>query len=256
MVHQKAAPKRKTPMTTTTYGHHAAYKKAMTTANHRTGGRLGVGNRTGGFSGIEHKFLDSNFIGQVDNLLANAIHENITQLCLNGIPPGTGEDERIGRRVRLTDLEINGHYELITETIASEAGSMFTIWIVKDTQTNRIQMNPLEYLKGGAPTSQATNTMYNLQWKDRFETLYKRTFRVQATTYNTNSNQFGSAYVPFQIKIPLNCPVLFNNQTGSVDGTVSSISDNSIHFLCVSDKANTGGNANVFYQSRVRFVDM
>lgn len=254
MVHQKAAPKRKAPSTKVFYGHHAATKKAKTNPNYRTGGYLGNGTRTGGFVGIEHKFLDTDFIGQVDNVLANAVHEDVTALCLNGVGIGNAENQRIGRKIMVTSLEINGYYEIRLETAPEEAANVFTIWIVKDKQTNRIQMSSLEYLKGGAPTSQAPNTFLNLQWRDRFETLYKRTFHISANSYDADTATFASTQIPFHINIPLACPTLFNTQ--GVNATVSSISDNSLHFLVIANRANTGGHANLHYQSRIRFTDM
>lgn len=257
MVQPKAAPKRKTPGTVGTfYGHHAAYKKSNAAMNQRTGGRLGVGKRTGGFTGIELKFFDTNFIGEVDSTLANAIHEDLTVLCLSSPKVGTGEQQRVGRKILVTHLQINGYYEIRLETQPEETANVFTIWIVKDKQTNRQQMNALEYLKGGAPTTQAPNTMFNLQWRDRFETLYKRTFHISAPSYDADTATFGSAYVPINMSIDLNCPVTFASGAGAVDGTVSTVSDNSLHLLVSSNRDNVGGHAQLYYTSRIRYVDV
>ncbi len=242
MVYKKATPKRKRPTVITTYGKKVVPKRPAIKMNYRTGG----------FTGLERKFLDFTHSGIIKRTIADWVQDPAQPLCLNSVPLGNGESKRMGRKIWNDTLEIQGYIQHKDSLDDEEAGATITMWIFKDKQTNEAQMIASDALVSLGGDLNAPISFENLQWQDRFELLAKRTIDLNQMVAAT-SGTFGSVNRHFNFHIKVNCPTTFD--TDGVGGTVATITDNSLHFLINSDRLNVNEKITVQYNSRLRYYD-
>lgn len=247
MVHQKAAPKRKTPSSKTMWAAKTVYKRPAITKNYRTGG----------YVGLERKFLDTFQEKTLGNVLngATPMMDPSTMLCFNAVALGTGESKRQGRRIWMDTLEINFKLLDATPDTAAESSGMVRIWVVKDKQTNEAQMVPQNAVVDVATihtVDQKFNilTFQNLQWKDRFDILYDQSFNMNAGAAG-DVDTWGSIVRGVQVKLKIDCPVTYDT-TGD-GGTIATISDNSLHVIAIT--SDTTANFSLRLFARLRFRD-
>lgn len=239
MVHQKNVPIKRTPKTMTIYGNQA-WKRSKKTPN----------MRTGGFLGMELKFLDNTLQQTLSTTISMA--DPSVKLCLNAVPLGSGESSRQGRRIWLDTLEIQGVVDLTLVNSAAKCGNTVTLWVVKDAQTNEAQMAAVDCIVPDAGfTTGNVASFPNLQWKERFQILATKRIDMNAGAGLTASVNGGDLRKQFQIKLPLKCHTTFD--VDGDGGTVQTITDNSIHVIAVT--TNTGSSIILNYQSRLRYVD-
>lgn len=249
MVYKKAAPKRKMPSSKTVWAAKNVYKRPAIRQNYRTGG----------YVGLESKFLDTFHSKGLGSIL-NGLSPNIDPsggLCLNAVPLGTGESSRQGRRIWMETLDLNFKILNLNPDLPFESSQMVRIWVIKDKQTNESQLAAEDALVDMA-TVHTINQKYNiltnpnLQWKDRFEILYDNTFNLNASAYKSAEiPAFASIVRGVQVKLKINCPVTFD--TDGTGGTIATITDNSIHVLAVSSEE--VADMQLRYVARLRFRD-
>jgi len=215
--------------------------------------------RTGGYLGIEYKFVDQLL---ADTLVVSATDysggeiDPATNNCLNAVAQGTGENQRDGRKYTVTGVHIRGAVLRQNRNNQTEVGdaNFVMIALVQDTQTNGSQCQSEEVFSG--PTGgDAVFAFANLENSKRFRILHREIIAVPAgaPSWNGTADQLetGGTICPFEInkslKMVVNC--------SSTGATVSDITDNSLHLIAFA--LNTGSNSNgieVTYSSRVRFV--
>jgi len=202
--------------------------------------RASMNMRTGGFLGIENKFVDLNFSGDLGVSVTGSECDPATVLALNAIAQGDGESERDGRVCRLRSVHVKG---LLTKDSSSTAPSTFVrLLLVLDTQTNGAQLNAEDVIVSAS----STITFRNLQYAKRFRVL-----RDQLYTLNSQSGvatAFGGANKTFEWNVPLNNLVCTHSGTTA---SVANIQDNSLHVIAIGSNA---ADVALAYRSRVRFV--
>lgn len=213
--------------------------------------RFGKNPRTGGFLGIENKFVDYEVDGAaISESVALALENPATPNCLNGIGQGDGESERDGRRVRLSHLMVNGFVNFDdTDGAAPEGGHFVRILIVLDRQTNGTAMSPKDLLKDPTSTNLDVSALRNLANIQRFSILRDITVgqHAPAVVWNGTKALSSEVNVPFHLSVPLNQTVHFEGN----GATISQIQDYSLHLLAITSPG--GSPAKINYISRVRF---
>lgn len=207
--------------------------------------------RTGGFLGLESKFLDNTFSGALSATVAggemdpNAAGAQTTPGCISGIAIGTGESERDGRKAFLTSVHVRGDVSIPAAT-ALTAGSINRVALVWDTQTNGAQLNAEDVFLAA---SNVEHSFRNLQFTKRFKVLKDQTFTLNPTlgAGDGTANDTGGYTQPFNWNVNVAIPVIFSGTTNSI----TSISDNSLHMVGFTS---AGGTVNLRYESRVRFT--
>lgn len=242
MVFPKSAPKRK-----------AMY--AAKTVNKRQARPLNY--RTGGYVGLELKFLDTSRVKDLANTIAGAtaLCDPITADCLNAVALGTGESKRQGRRIWMDTLEINGSLVLASQEFINGASNTVRIIVVKDTQTNEAQMAGGDYLVNQALTQSEefnVTTFPNLQWKDRFVTLYDKTMQMNCQAVGIIPDAGVGLVKNFHIKVNVKCPVTYD--TDGEGGTIDTITDNSLHIMVWHYHPQF--DMSVRYNARLRYRDI
>lgn len=215
--------------------------------------------RTGGFIGMENKFNDSfasNRLIVAPTGAAGGELDPVTQQCLNGITQGIGESERIGRRIRMKNIAINGIVFVSGDTLQTTfpVAPNVVIYLVLDKQTNGVQLKSEDvFVNPSANSSLATNVHFNLENKDRFLILKKKTIIFnQINSFNdaAGTGTVGRIEKPFTIFKDLkNIRV---NYTG-VGNTVSSIADKSLHVITYCSNVDMA--PGISYNCRLRYYD-
>lgn len=209
--------------------------------------------RTGGFLGVENKFLDSSIALTVMSSTWAGGELDPAGGSLAAIAQGDGESNRDGRKVTLTSIHVRGHLELQMASAASAGqAEVGTVYLVQDMQTNAAQLNAenviSDFTSAVGGYESLPHAFQNLQYSKRFRILRKFTTAMNpvAGAGNGTSNDFSGGKYPFEWNVKVNIPVIHSGTTAAI----GSITDNSIHVIgCGSSP-----NCKVAYVSRVRFV--
>lgn len=210
--------------------------------------------RTGGYAGIELKFLDTEL---TNTALATtwATYNPTGTGCTDSISVpavGTSESERIGRRYCIKSILIRGYLtvgeiESSASPVADQNARVIVYW---DTQTNSAEATATDIMDGGLTTD--TLSWRNLQNSRRFIVLFDKlvTFRMDNQSNEGAINLFatGKRVIPFKFfkKFKEGIEVSCDNTTANV----SSVSDSNIGVAGVASSTLVG----IEYTSRIRFV--
>ncbi len=211
--------------------------------------------RTGGFLGIENKFVDYERTAiAVSDTIAGAEVDPATTNCLNAVAQGDGESQRDGRRYKMNSLHIRGEFQQDLSAAATvKPGQVYRLAIVIDKQTNGAQMNAEDCFKATAGGSGFDIYNFrNLQFSGRFLVLYDKMMTINPTAAAgdgaVNDTPAFKRTFNLNFKIPEAVSIVDTNGTTAL---VSVITDNSIHVLAWTSSNAT---AKIRYESRVRFV--
>lgn len=150
----------------------------------------------------------------------------------NLIAQGDGPTNRVGRRIRILAIRINGC------TYANAGGDFITNYIVQDTNCNGAAAT----IVGGFLNSTPSNggvALPNAYFSDRFKILRKYSFAVSAGAPKIFSDMF-----------MLDKPIDVFYKDGG--GTITSVGTNNIFFVC----GGFNNGAVLFINWRIYFVDI
>ncbi len=214
--------------------------------------------RSGGFLGIETKFLDANVTSrQITNDTWTGAEQDPTTLdCLNGVAQGDGESNRDGRNYAIRSVHIRGWVDVAaTESSLGPFGdALVRIALVLDTQTNATQLSAETVFTG----TSAISAFRDLQNIKRFKVLKEKMILLPITQANMNEgavNLFANGGVKrmFKINHIFNTPLIVN--TSGTTNVVGVITDNSLHIIATQESASIQDDqVKLTYNSRVRFV--
>jgi len=202
-------------------------KKSARTVTRRSGPRNGPAPAT--FNGCELKAVDSIATLAADTTGALAL--------INGLVPGTGFSQRVGRRVHLTHVELHFKSQV---TPATGVDQYHRVMVVRDKQANAAAPAIADIL-----TSVSTNHFPNLINQERFKILYDKRFYLNATAEPAS----GKAW---DLLLPLGVEVQYND---GVAGTVADIATNSLYVVSIGSEVAGVTAGTEFFVSRVHFTD-
>lgn len=195
--------------------------------------------RTGGWAEPtargELKFIDHSSGTQTVASLNNTWSAGV---LLNGLTPGSGAENRIGRKIIMKSLLLRYSIQVISH---SQGSSRFRILVVYDKQANATAPGINDILAYNAFLSPN-----NLSNRDRFVTL--------ADEYTDICGTFGECDDPDgMLKFKkLNLETIFNAGTA---GTVADITSGSIYIFFCQSGSLAFTSATLNFQSRIRFID-
>lgn len=242
------------------------YRKAYRKVSNRKGP---FNRRTGGFLGIERKFVDFTVGTHVvsslidGNARADPEAANPSGIrTISGVAQGIGESQRDGRKCNLISLLMTG--SLSVDSVHGTAGSnkdptVVRLAIVWDTQTNADTIDPAQVWNKPPTNHQLGPYAYrNLQYTKRFKVLYDQKFIFNpdwTSGWDGSTEHYTSQPLrkSFVIMKKLNIPVNFVG----TENKVASIADNSLHVVCWKHGVVAASNGHpVFlnYTTRIRFV--
>lgn len=182
----------------------------------------------------EFKSVDVN--GQINSDLTGGVG------LLNGIAPGSGLDQRIGRQVTLKSIQIRFQVNVTSGTGVDQVSRVLVVY---DRQSNAAAPTTANIISA-AGTGYDVLRPKNLDNRKRFKILMDRTFYLNASG-ESNSG------VCFNFYRRLRHPMEFN---AGVAGTIADIVSGSIYVVCVGNQAVGATAGQMTYFSRVRYVDV
>lgn len=173
----------------------------------------------------------------IDTSVNEAVSTTGGVMLLNGIVPGVGLNQRVGRQVKMASLSAILRFSVGATTGVDQ---FHRYLIVRDKQAN-----------GGALTvndvldSTSVSAMLNLSNQHRFVILHDELVHLNA------SAEPGSE-VPFQRQFRVDSLVQYNSGTA---GTVADIATNSLYFIFIGSVAVGTTDGTVTGTFRLRYTD-
>lgn len=182
---------------------------------------------------VEDKYLDTNINFQPKQITP-------AQLCLNLVPQGTDNNQRIGRQIRVKSLELNFNFASLAAT--SDNHVWIKYYIVIDKKHSGGGVFPLnEYLTANDEVS-----FRNPDYSNRFQTIKKNTIELVKGTAKDG--------VHIEEYIDLTNNEYAKTEFDGTGGTLGDISAYPIYIVYVSSASVTGF-GDIRGIARIRYVD-
>jgi hypothetical protein len=208
----------------------AMAKKRRTTGYTRRSGYYGRYSPLG----TELKFLDTTW-----NVNPSATGQIVLD-SVNEVAAGTGESQRVGRKVTIKSINMRFVPNLNSTASAANTDDGMRVILYHDKQCNGAAPNVVDILESADYLS-----FNNLSNKNRFRILMDK--YVDLSSASGISATFGKIAKTKQFYMKCNIPIEFSSTTGGI----AEIRSNNIGVLCISDKGVSDVNGNV----RIRFSD-
>lgn len=216
--------------------------------------------RTGGFLGIEKKFLDvyasTVTIGAATDCSGGEMQpEGGCTGCLTAPAQGDGESNRDGRRIELKSIYVQGCVEGAAnepDQADSLAAPVIFIALVLDKQANGATIVSEQVFTN--PNDTALVNCYplrNLQYSSRYRVLASTTFSMGPINIGTDGANTTCQQVspkPFKLAWSGSMPVTFTSTTADV----ANVADNAVHVIAFATA--TKFTPAINYNARTRFV--
>lgn len=214
-----------------------------------------VNRRTGGFVGLENKFLDTELTPT--NLTTSFVALNPTGTgCTDSLSvpaEGTGQSERNGRNYTIHKIYLHGNFAIgsVESSTSPLADIRCRVVIYIDTQTNNAEANPSNIMdQGGTDNLLAFR---NLEEVSRFRVLFDKTlvmrFNNQMNEGAINLFASGLRVAPFNFYHTFKEPIKV--QCNATTANVTSCTNSQIGLLAIA--STTTNTPTITYQCRVRF---
>lgn len=167
---------------------------------------------------------------------------NLLTTLVGGITPGTGDNNRVGRKILVKNIRIKGFFQV---DAGAYANTCYRIIMFLDTQCNNAGavLSDVMYKLQPADTNTDSISFQNLYKQSRFNILYDK---MKATPVSSwNGSTFPVIQVPFKINKNVNIPIVYNGTAG----TVADLPQNNIGLMGWSERA-----ATMFYNVRIRYI--
>lgn len=196
------------------------------------------------------KFFDK-VQGLTGDLSAGTV---ISNGLIAGLAQGTGEEDRIGRKIIVKSLYIRGHLKIDDHVAVTFGNSqMVRIMIIEDRQCNGANATQSELFEAIPGATHLMNSVNNLANKNRFKTHYDKVIPMNYTTLafgDTAGNIYSQGYYrPFKFYKKMNLPIEFS---GTGTSTIANIQSNNLFVWIQTTDADTTITFDSI--SRIRFV--
>ncbi len=194
-------------------------------------------------AGTELKFLDT-AKGATTTSATGAIFDE----SLNIIVQDTGESERVGRKVVIEAIHMEGIVKIPTTATAADTSDYVRIIVYLDKQTNGLAATVTGILETATVLS-----FNNLANKSRFLTLMDHRVSISCTAGSgrgtTDTLSYGEGQEHFSWHKRCKIPIEYDNS--ATTGAITTQRSNNIGVLVISGEAR----ASVAYNVRIRFSD-
>lgn len=203
--------------------------------------------RTGGFSFKGQGGQELNFI---DTVLSSAVISTTApyMALLNGCQPGSGNSQRIGRRIDMKSIELR----FSVQNLGLAEMTLHRAMIVLDKQANGAAFSYTDLMIDGEPTGLrniSNKARFTVIWDGKLHALIGN-IAAPSTTTNCTANS-GCAYTAYK---KINIQTQYNSGTA---GTVADIQTNSLYFIIYGDQLAVNAATNGFEVGgycRIRYI--
>lgn len=181
-----------------------------------------------------------------------------TPLCLFAPKVSAALNGRIGRKVRVMKIRINGTVSAGAQSAhaAADNAPLVRLMLVQDCQTNAAAMTAAQLMNDATSATATINSMQNPNNFGRFKVLKQK--KITLSNLSMTGSPTGADVILAGVKIPFKFNVKFKvpidvhfNATNG--GTVADIVDNSFHIVCGCDS--TGPAEVLAYYCRVAYKE-
>lgn len=160
------------------------------------------------------------------------------------VAAGTGESQRVGRKIRIKSLHLRYTVTLQQTTTLTDTDDGLRVIVYHDKQANGAAAVTTDILETGDYLS-----FNNLSNKNRFTVLCDKYHDMssQAGAFDGTNDQFARKTITKTFHKMLDVPIEFSSTTGGL----TEIRSNNIGILVISDN----GVVDFIWQSRVRYSD-
>ena len=208
----------------------------------RTGGYYGRYNLSMGQTSVEKKWIDYTVASTVVTT-GGSIALWTTNGTLNVIPQGTGESQRVGRKVNIKNIYLHGNILLPSSNQVAATTDTFRMIVFIDKQANGATAAVLDLL-----TTANINSFRNLANQERFVVLKDKFYDINASTVSNATTTTGDTQYHIKMYKKLDLPIEYSGAAG----TIGEIKSNNLVMLCISE----GGNVGFNYTMRIRYTDV
>lgn len=186
----------------------------------------------------EVKFHDTTFV-------ITALPGGIILPSVCEVAQGVGSNERIGRKIVVSKVQLYFQSLLLLTQNPSQAWDQVRFVIYQDKQTNGAAAVPGQLYEAVDPFA-----FRNLRFTDRFRILYDQRISINLTAASgtQGTDTFGSHVEVGQFSKDVNIPVEFSNPAG----LLTAIASNNVGFLVLSSQ---NQRTTVSGRFRIRYYD-
>lgn len=210
----------------------------------RTGGYYGRYNLSAGLGSIEKKWIDLTVAATVvTNDGTGGISSWTTGGTMNVIATGTGESQRVGRKVTLKNIYLHGELVLPSTSSVTLCTDQFRMIVFIDKQANGVIAGVTDVLQ-----TASINSFRNLANQERFVILKDKYYDINASTTSNATTTTGGHSYHIKMYKKLDLPIEYSG----TNGTIGEIKSNNLVMLCISRT----GSCTFQYTARIRYTDV
>lgn len=229
----------------------AAAAAAAAAAGAAAGAQAARNQRTGGYEGLEKKFIDYEYGPTAISAGVAGGEADPASGSISAMARGDGQSDRDGRQCTLFSVHVSGRVILDADSAggSNPLSGTARIVLVLDTQTNASQLNAEDVFVDPSSASHDDLSFRNLQYQRRFRVLATETVNLRRDLgFDSTTNSSGQTYA-FQMHKDFKNGIRVDHNGTTAD--VATITDNSLHVLAMSN--DQSGPMTLTYYSRVRF---
>lgn len=217
--------------------------------------------RTGGFLGVELKFLDCAWNNvtispSTDGADGEMQPSTGSTNCLSAPANGTGESNKDGRKYVIKSVFFSGVIGSVAQANQADTTDVkgYYFALVLDTQTNKATIVSENVFDNPATSSTAMlpQPLRNLENSKRFKILDSKYVRPGNAYVSTDGTNTGSISIQNSPVVTLSWRGNIVVNTTGTTADVASVADNSIHLIAYAGSSDV--TPTLFGKSRVRFV--
>ncbi len=167
-----------------------------------------------------------------------------TTIAVNLISQGTGESQRVGRKIIIKAIMLQGVLRLPGTTDGNKTCDVDRIMVIQDKQANKALATVADVL-GSSPDILNYRELTNVGRFKVLKTIW-RTVNSPAGAGDGTTNDFGQMFKKWSIYIKTNIPIEFN----AAAGAITEITTNNIFVLEISQAASIFSQ----WRCRIRFT--
>ncbi len=158
---------------------------------------------------------------------------------------GTGESNRIGRKIQLKGIYMRGSIQLNNQTVPGSTADRVRVILYWDKQTNKAAAAVTDLLK-----TANVDSFRNLNNSGRFMFLHDKTYALSSQSggpLSTTTTNYGEKRVNLTVSKNVSITIEFVADTPSV----ADLASNNIGVMCISQD----GLVTIGYTARIRYTD-
>lgn len=204
---------------------------------------VGVVRTTGSYRRSAPGSIEKKFHDMDDSLTVTGAGKVV---CLNNIPQGTSDKQRVGAKITIKNINVRYSCNLDPVAGSGAVGGNARVMIVLDKQANGAQATVIDVLKDREGAKNNLLVYRNLDNDERFQVLYDKFTNLNYNMSQTLTNEHVGPVKKINKKV--NIPISFS----SVSGEITEIRSNNLFLLVITSHDSMATD----YSIRIKYTDL